>query len=504
MNVESVIKFFGLDRQQQVKPVLQLSVLEDGDNFTIIDGMPEKITHPYLLSPDAPSNEPVGKCTGKFQCNLNGVTYKLVAYGTKLYTYESNTLTIIFSGLNSEAFLNFNVFDNKCIICNGVNTPIEFDGNIAQSITFTDDASPIWNNAKPKYSFTKGGRIYYLGNTLSNKQNLVLTPRPGTHNNFNNTESTVDAFYVQGNGIITGGMAFSKDLAVIYMTDSCIGLQGSQPFSDIASDPHRLTPISMEIGCLSPRSIIQAGNNQYFLSKRGLENLQAVQEYGDVKIIDLYDRIKNTVSEFLKSYSYNNDNYSVYDHLNGKIYTHFIKSDNTILRIGYDINTGDLEKANFNTFFTNAAIFDHYIYYGDDNAGLYECKTFNYDHESFIETHWYYTKYGSGVLKNWNRLLIEVETDTELSNLDIQATYYIRGAQRDNPRVITKSIASGALYDEANYDEAYYDQAGNALIVINNLGKSNGIKINITSKANEHYRIKRMELFYTPLGITKG
>lgn len=471
-------------------------------NITLKNGRPECIISPSEITL---TGSPSGRCNGEFECNLNGTTYHLVCYGTTLYKYSSGTLTSLYTSFNATKDLYFNVFNEKCIICQQGSSVVEFDGTTATAVTFTDNSPAIWGTTKPTASFTFNGRIYYWGDT--NGKTKIYTPRTGTYNNFDNsTTDDVDVLTVHGSGNITGAISFTNDICIIFCENSIKRLSGSQPFSDTAANPHTIKTIIDGIGCISTRSIVKAGNDLYFLSQRGLESLIAVQQYGDVKINALFEKIKDDVSEFLFESELNSSSFAVYDHINSKIFLHLKTSSNETIRYGYDLTTGDIERAEFTNNFTSAAIIGGYISYGEAGK-LYQVKNLYYTGEHYLETHWFYTKYGLNRLKSWDKVILEVETDASLENLIIETMHIKRSFEEGQwkNKVFSSNLKYGSLFDVGIFDVSYFDFPSKTVITLRDLGKSNALKLKISdSTTGEHFRILRTEYFYSPLGLTNG
>lgn len=515
MDFQTIEWFRGLD--QTIKPFANAknyNYIAKGQNFTIKNKAVEKIKSPKDI---AYSPAVSGQSNGDFKCKIKGQVIQLEGIGSKLYKISGTTRTEIWTGLDPDALLDFNVLLDKIIINNGVNKTLEYDGTTIQEVTFTDP-SGIWNNAKPQGSVVFANRLFYWGNAAD--PNVLYVPLPNSHNDFTNTTKAADAIRVNTGacGNIVGCMPFIDDKLIIYCKQGIFSLSGSEPFALQGNDPFRIREISSDIGCVSAKSIIKLSTDHYFVSERGLESLKAVQSFGDVKLNGLFENVADDINFHLS----NADKkfiFSVYDKLSNRIQVYLPSIDNKTYRFSYDITPDqynlitqmkeDIAKSVLNAFYTSGSVIDKEIILGDKDGNKRKIKDSYYtDDLSQFELHYYPSKYGLERLKLWNELVLFVETDTKLSNLKIEWCHIKRDHATNAYTQETKSIEPAAIWNHIIWNQFRWNATGQEIIRIkqsHGLGKSKAIKFRISNNVTgEHYRIRRAELYYTPIGLCKG
>src|SRR5574343_1669656 len=266
-NMQVIEIFRGLD--QTIKPFANAknyNFLAKCENITIKNKAIEKILHTKEFTFNISGS---GQSNGDFKCSLKGQKIHLEGIGNTLYSISGNTRTILYDQLYATAFLDFTVYQDVIIICNGVNKPLQYDGTALSEIKFNDPNS-IWLDARPKGSIVFANRVFYWGNP--DDPNVLYIPVPNTYNNFDNTSHTVDAIRINsGNsGEVVGVLPFIEDKLIIYMENSIMSLSGSEPVSLQGNDPFKIRTISSDIGCISKRTIISVATDHYFVSQRGL------------------------------------------------------------------------------------------------------------------------------------------------------------------------------------------------------------------------------------------
>ncbi|MEA3272478.1 MAG: hypothetical protein U9P90_02315 [Patescibacteria group bacterium] len=446
---------------------------------------------------------PSGQCNGIWKGKIGGTTITLVAFGTTLYKYINGTLTSLYTSFHSSKTLDFTTFNDLLIMCNDSDKVTEYNGIAVTQTTFTEDGDSLWNDARPLGAEIFSNRIHYA--VTVNNNPFDYTPRPGSHNNFDNSTSEVDILSLSsGKGDVLKGLkTITKDLMAIYFDKSIKRLSGSQPFSDTAADPHRIRPISDDIGCVAKNAIISTGVDHFFLSNVGLQSLITTDTYGDLKPSNVFDPILIEISQYLKTETFNSGAFALWDEINQKIYVFLKRTNNKTVRYGYDVITGDIEKAEFTQNFTYGAMIDNKMWVGDDSGKLYVFNTPTFTNtDKEFETHWIYTKYGPGRLKHWTWLFLIVETDTSLANFNIKWKHFKNGAEDSNWTTKTKTVPSGSVLGSFVIGTSKLGEPGRKLIKIKNLGKSNGIKLKFHNNTNgEHFRIIDAKLYSEPFGL---
>jgi len=477
-----------------------INYAQDGMNFTIVNGQLERAKSP---KEQTLSLTPVGAFLGEFTCTLKGNTINIVGYGTKLYTINGTVLTEIYSGLTNGNVLDFSVFGGKIIICNGAEH-LEYDGSNVIPVVVTD-ASHIWNSAKPKGSFVWAGRLCYWGD--STYPNYIFIPDAATYNSF--TSGLCDVLTIEtGYGDkVTGCEVFTEDIVAVFTENAVARITGTQPVDPSATDPFKTKVITTSLGCIATKSIIKVGVDLFFLSTRGLEKFYPTNTYGDVGVSNFFQKIINDVKEF-RLPEYQGDSFSIYDEAQSRCYIYMKTINDNTIKYGIDVNTGEIvEKCYYELNLTGGIYKAKNLYIGD-NSGKYYSFSDNYydDTESWYEFKWFTgRKSPLSQVKVWNKLCFLVETDSSLANLKLQHKRInhtkLDAAYSSINNALTDTTT---LWDTAVWDTSKWDIKASRILQLNNLKKGNAIKFRVyNNTTNEHYRIKSMELYYTPIGVCK-
>lgn len=490
------------DVENPVSPNYGLKVAGAANNVIMNENGLEKFPgyDAYLAS--AVSGTPV--ITGLYEYRKTGAstsTYFIVCAGTKVYTASGGSLTEIYSGITAGTYCNFETFNNVCLIMNGVDSVLQFDGTTCTTVTFTDPSN-ILNSAKPSFATVFRNRIFYSGD-LTNPSK-VWSPRPGTYNNFDNATSLVDAFDISGgdNYRVTGLKALSKDLMVVYKEGSIFRLSGSTPFGSTA-DPFRLEEVSREVGCIATRTIVQVGRDQFFLSLGGAKRLSIVNDYGDVidadpsfEIKDLMAEINYTTSVVAKAFAvYVKSEHHLYLHVptgsgvtNTQTYVYDIMSGANMPRSGITASYGAIVNQNY--------------YTGDYSGQIYQQLVGDNYNGAAIPSSWESKWLDYGGLKNrkkFKNLLIYFET-SGTATITVQWTVMnMDGSTRAYSR--SSEATSGDVWDLGLWDVMLWDAGANNLFRRNNLGRGRAIKIKISNNnADEYWKVSKVELCIENLG----
>lgn len=441
----------------------------------------------------------------------NGTTIKV--NGTKVYTVSGSSETAIYTGLTADKFVQFTEYDDGSgteilIMCNGTDVPLYYDGTTCTTITFTDDASPIWDDARPQGATVNRGNIYYWGDPTH--PHRVYKPRPDTYNNFDNTTSTVDAFDVDAGfgGVLTGLKTLTDNIVIVYKERAIRRLSGSTPFGS-SGDPLELRPISDEFGCIAPRSIVQVGVDQYFLSESGLRRLKPVQDYGDIDpqtptypIQEVMDGL-NYTSTVIKNAC------AIFHKPSKQVWLSVPNGSSTTnnLIIHHDVVTGSNELRRDDDITASClAEISRKIYHGGYNGQVYKHgDTYNY-HGTTIDASWeskWITHHGMGLTKAYRELHLYVEADG-VGSLIVQYAVLKRG-EEINQSSANEIQATNSQWDTAQWDSSQWAGAGQAVFKLKNLGRGKALKIRFVNTANnQRVKVRQVDLFFDIFGTAKG
>jgi len=444
------------------------------------------------------------------QYDWNGIN--IVCAGGKVFTIAGDTATQIYTGHTAGKYYQFTEWDDGAgteilIMCNGTDIPLYYDGTTCTTISFTDDANPIWDDFRPQGAMVFRGSIFYWGDPTY--PHRVKKARPGTHNNFDNTESSVESFDVDAGfgGYLTGMKALTDNIAIIYKQRAIRRMSGMNPFgSEI--DPISLRPITDEYGCIAPRTIVQKGLDQYFLSEDGFRKLKPVQQYGDIEdmiptypIQGVMDGVNYTTAAIKNACA-------VYHKPSKQIWLSVPYGSNATNNkvIIHDTVTGGNDPRDTDDILASTlAVFDRKVYHGSYAGQVYKHGDDYSYHGSAVEATWeskWIAHNGVGPLKCYRELHIQCESDGQ-GSLVFQWRIMRRGEETAYSE--TQAINSGGGWDESNWDEMLWDAGGQQTFKVKNLGKGNAIKFRfINLSNNQRIKIRQVDLFYDVFSTARG
>lgn len=437
----------------------------------------------------------------------------VLAGGGKVYTVTGGTATQIYTGHTAGKYYQFTEWDDGAgneilIMCNGYDTPLYYDGTTCTTISFTDDASVIWDNAKPKGAAVFRNRIFYWGDPTY--PHRVYTPQPGSYNNFDNTQGTVDAFDVDAGfgGVLTGMKALTDDLMVIYKERAIRRLQGTNPFGG-SVDVFELRPITDEFGCIAPRTIVQVGVEQYFLSEDGLRRLKPIQSYGDIDPQQPTYPIQGIIDELNFTTAVVREACAVFHKPSKQIWLSVPYSAATTnnLVIIHDVVTGGNDPRGTGDIAASVlATYNRKVYHGNYAGQIYKHGDDYSYHGTAISSEWeskFIAHNGIGLYKRYKELHIYAESDGE-GSLIVQYTVLKRNDTSTGSS--TEQISSGdSAWDTAVWDTATWGSGEQNIFKIKNLGRGNAIKFKFINNANnQRVKIRQVDLFYDIFNTSRG
>ena len=443
--------------------------------------------------------------------------YTILCKGTKIYTVSGDVETEIYpSGGTPQtagAPYQFTECDDGAgnellLIMNGVDPVLEFNGSTCVRMTVIDDDAVIWGDARPQGAMYFRGSLFYWGD--STHPHRWWKPRPGTRNNFDNTDKTVESGDVDAGfgGKLTGMHSLTDDMAVIFKERAIRRMSGVNPFN-ASVDPITIRPISDTLGCVAPRTIVQEGLDLYFLSEDGLRQLKPVLSYGDLDpeqptyaiqnvINDLNftsTAIVNACATFHKptnllwlsvpeGSSATNNLIIIHHTITGAVDLRGIGDiqASTITVVDRKIHTGGYDGQVYKHG-------DDYTYNGGAIAAAWESKWVAHD--------------GIGRRKIYRQLHIYCESDGA-GELIIQ--YMVQNHSETMTQSTTEEISTGDdAWDEAVFDISSFGDGNQQIFKIKNLGKGNAIKLRFVNNApNQNVKIRTVDLFYDLLNTSHG
>ncbi len=502
----------GVDEQSSIfadadnpnSPQYGFKICQSADNVEMLPNGLEKMLGYANVLASAIGGNPV--ITGMYEYNKTGTspaTYFIMTAGTKVYTVSGSTVTQIYSGITADKRCDFVTYNNVCIITNGTDSPLYYDGTTCAAITFTDPSS-IFGSAKPAFACVFRNRLLLSGDATY--PHRIWTPAPGSHNNFDNTFSTVDAFDVSpgDGGVITMIKPYTKDLMIIYKTNSIHSLSGSQPFSSATDDPFMLMEVSRTVGCVAGRTVVQASQDHYFMSREGYKKLSAVIQYGDIELADPTFRIPDGITALNFTAADMANAFAVYVTDNDRyIYLHVPTGSGSTNTQTYVFNTmaGTIMPRSGITASCGAVVGGVY-YTGTYDGQVQQHGNVENFNGAVIPSSWESKWLAIGGLnskKLFENLMIYFETS---GNASITVQWKVM--KMDGTELVhseTDGNSSDDTWDTGLWDVATFDAGANLLFKHKRLGRGLALKIKITNNnANETWKIRKIEVGYRPLG----
>lgn len=436
--------------------------------------------------------------TGKF--DWNGTLITCTSAG-KIYSVSGGVATEIFTGNTAGAYFYQAVeFLGVLLLMNGINSPVQYNGTTATTVTFTDP-NAIWGGATPQGAAVKQGRIFYWGDpTLPHR---VYAAVPGQYNDFT-VASGADAFDVDKGygGVLTGIAVQTDQIMVIFKQDAVRRLSGTEPVSG-TDDPFIIRPVTDALGCIAPRSVVNVGQDIYFLSSNGLRSLSATDKYGNIAVGQPSLLIQDTVNTFNRA-AYSNA-CAVFNEADNSIYLSVPTGSSTTneATLVYDVITNTMQPR---TGFSVACwgYVGNRLYHGDYAGQIYRHGGINSYNGTAINGFWKskFIAHDGMTLKRYKRLIIYFEGDGDTS-LGIRWGL-LRGESQNNATAVA-GITGGSLWDSAVWDQDVWDGSGNNVFDTKNLGRGRAIKLEFLNNGlAERPKIRQINLLYEVLGVNKG
>lgn len=316
------------------------------------------------------ANAEIGGIYSYFK-NSTDAQYLMVAAGDKLYTTSAGTFTDItrLSGAYANNVVwDFATFNNIAIAVNNTDVPQKYTGGAnAEDLTGSPPTGAAFVEVFKNRVFMAGEpnnptKLSY--SALSNPEDWTTA----------NDAGWMEVGLNDGQKIV--GIKAFFDVLVIFKEHSIYVLSGS--YGDpTSSDYFFLKPINSSLGAVSNRSIVQVGNDLYFLSDKGVFTLSGVQSYGDLNVSNISFKIQSIIDRM--NYASLSDAFVINDYEENRLWffvPYGSSSENDLVLI-YDYNlkawtkrSGFRSKCGLifkdyststNKFFTGS--YDGFIYY---------------------------------------------------------------------------------------------------------------------------------------------
>jgi hypothetical protein len=224
-----------------------------------------------------------------------GTSYELRMETTNFQYNNSGTWTNIDTGFTTGLDTWFTQANNKVYISNGTDNTHSWDGTTVTDLGASYPKakySAWWKN----YFFLAGGA--FIGAT--NHRNRVFFSNLGDPDTMTTGADYFDVAKSDGQSI-TGIYPLGQFL-VIFKRRSIHILTGSNPDEwKLSASVNNVVTIANGIGCVSAKSIVQVGNDLWFMSDDGIRSVRRNEE-GSVPLIGLVSRrISGTIDSINKS-----------------------------------------------------------------------------------------------------------------------------------------------------------------------------------------------------------
>ncbi len=451
---------------------------------------------------DAVITSPVAaRVDGAFEFNNNGTKELIECKDGKVYRVAGGVETQIYTGNTAGHFYQSEVFNNTLLLMNGVDKVLAYNGTTCTQVTM-NDPDLIWNDARPFAAVVFRNRIFFL------TEEIIYTPASGGYDDFDNTLSLADAFYIERGkgGDITAAKPLTDNILIIYKEGCIRRLSGTTPFGT-QEDPFIISVVSDETGCIARRSVCQVGVEHYYLGQNGLRQLKPVDSYGDISTLQPTYPIQPLINTVNYDSATILNACAIYVQPENKIHLAVpdgaSTTNNTIYL--YDTITKTNEPRGQTYSAACLAIFNRKLYHGDYTGQLYkhgDVNSLNGASQPCQYTSKYIAHFGVSVYKAYRRMVISVEGE---GATDTVIRWTILNDDEELTESETGSISSGALWDVALWDQAVWAAGSMGTIDIKNLGRGKAIKLEfLNNTPDQRPKIRQIDLYVEPFSNVRG
>lgn len=255
------------------------------------------------------------KLTTGFEFKKNDGTTQILSAGEGTIYKEGagGELTAIKTGLNTSAKVRFASTGTLCIMCNGVDAPMKYNGTTVSALGGTPPATAFLPHVHK-------GRVWLLERT-----NKMLA----THSALNNAEDYTtanDAGYLdfkftlrKGDELL--GIKSYVDLIVFWFRNHIAIYSGTNPTS---SGDFALVQLIEDTGIVETDAALALGAELPFVTKTGIKTLKQVVTTGSLNMGNLSERIDPTLQAEIKA---NTDNIYAVAHCKDRAWLMFLIND---------------------------------------------------------------------------------------------------------------------------------------------------------------------------------
>lgn len=225
-----------------------------------------------------------GRVTGIYKfVKSDGTTKYLASQAADLYTFTSGSHTSIYSSLSSNAYTHFETAMDKCVICDGTNAPIKYDGSTVASLGGSPPsgarASLFYQNRLWIFSASSNPSYLYYSDA-SNIESGYGSNFVQCDVNDGQKITAISKFFIPG----------SLEPAILVTKENSVGLiQGDGS----TGNPYTFVKVNQDIGNPAFRGIVQFGSDIAYFTTKGVSTLKT-----DVQNINLqYNSLTRKVQD---------------------------------------------------------------------------------------------------------------------------------------------------------------------------------------------------------------
>lgn len=236
---------------------------------------------------------------------IDGTSMVLAAGGGKIFRLADGNMQVVHEGLDAGARVSFVSINNICIMCNGINKPLQYDGvtvsELGTSTQYIDDiadwdgianldAIPAEPKPIPQTAFkahVHKGRTWWI-----ERANKMLA----THselNNPNKAEGYIDFKFVLKKGDELLDVFTYMDFLVFFFRSHIVAYAGNTPSGTDAD--FRLVQLIGGMGVVATGTVQELGTDCAFLSDTGIKSFSQIITTGNLNVNDVSKLISTTI-----------------------------------------------------------------------------------------------------------------------------------------------------------------------------------------------------------------
>ena len=195
----------------------------------------------------------------------DGISILLAAGGGKIYKVDGTSLTAIKTGLSASATVAFASMNNLCLMVNGTDPPMKYDGTTVSALGGSPPAtaSLVHVHKSRVWMIENGNQMLATHSALANPEDYTTAGNAGYF----------DFKTILRRGDRLMGMASFAEFLIFFFQDTIVAYSGSNP---TASGDFRIDQIIEGVGFVWPGSGLTVGTDMLVLSKSGMKSFKQI------------------------------------------------------------------------------------------------------------------------------------------------------------------------------------------------------------------------------------